>query len=216
MTGLPASDDADARLLRAYGGVEGKTVMPFDAAKERRRKGKGRLKMKSRPRKRIIDEHWELSHNLTANQAVCIGTERLRERRKLREQRKQRPAGQRSLATSECVEVLAAALMQARAIFREKRRDMDARLRDSVELLQSASRKASRTLMKESDNLWRLGNYSDDEEQCAQFEEEAALKANLAGELNKAVVETNRIRGNLMQKRDVMRSFLKQTLKQIR
>ncbi|GBG33145.1 Hypothetical Protein FCC1311_093692 [Hondaea fermentalgiana] len=217
-------DDDEELLLRFYNGtdLEASRNKPLDdaayhvggregnrticssakaAAKHQRTKGLPRELRKAYHGCKAgkLNKSWNLaSHGgITHRTAVCVAAQRahaFREHKLARSCTEMQVAQQRgSLAEA----VLVGALMQAREILREKKRDIDTRLADAIAVLQCAERKGARILLKEADNLWRLSMLSEEEDHRKVLECEAQIKSNLAGVLSKSVsVSCSNTRGS--------------------
>ncbi len=117
--------------------------------------------------------------------------------------------GRASPPQSAAVEFIVAALMQAKTISRERRRDQEARLRDCVHLYSSAVLRAKNLLLRESDALRRrAAEPCETHESRAVLLQDAVLRGNLAGELAKVIGEASALKGDLLLAKRAYRTHL--------
>lgn len=108
-------------------------------------------------------------------------------------------------------EVLIAGLMQARAMYRWKRRNKDLRINDSLQVLLATAIRVSSMVMQEGQLVKRKAKQVEDDKLWLVLEKEGRLKANLSGELKRIVSESKRRWRDLRQ----MHRYLKHALETV-
>lgn len=211
--------ELDIELLRMYGGVAlgqdkrdqknqklSKTKKKSNGHRRSAQRRAGQTKGLPKELKEIyqgckagrLDRGWNLQCHggITHRRASCIAAHRAHDHC---EQQKA-SFEDNFVHHSDAEAVLVGAYMQALSIRQEKDRDLEVRLQDALEVLRSAGRNASRILMKESDNLWRISHITEDESSREVLELEAKMKSNLAGELTKQVSSSLNHRGSHLKR----------------
>mmetsp|Transcript_7479 Transcript_7479/g.13568 ORF Transcript_7479/g.13568 Transcript_7479/m.13568 type:complete len:223 (-) Transcript_7479:638-1306(-) len=167
-----------------------------------------------------ISRVWDLSPysgSITPNQAVCMAATKVQKYEQQTEEDEDEDKARGEDEHYNGMDILIAALMQAKTIYRERRRrSQAAKIEDCVRILLAASRKSSRMHLNESEAIRRelLAHQDDEDEQgLAIIESEVQLKNKLASELSRVTSEANALYPDYYLMRKLLQAKLSKIVK---